>query len=50
MSDATPRPRRDAPGDERPPFFGSWNRLYAAVLAYLAALIALFYIITRVYS
>ena len=32
--------------DEPPPFLGTWPRVYAAVLAYLAALIALFYVFT----
>jgi hypothetical protein len=36
--------------DEPPPFLGSWKRVYAAVLLYLAALIALFTIFTRAYA
>jgi hypothetical protein len=28
--------------EERPPFLGSWRRIYAAVVCYLIALIALF--------
>jgi hypothetical protein len=28
---------------EAPPFLGSWKRIYAAVLIYLAALIAVLY-------
>jgi hypothetical protein len=36
--------------DEPPPFLGSWNRLYAAVLGFLALLVVLFYIITVSFS
>jgi hypothetical protein len=36
--------------DEPPPFLGGWRRLYLGVLLYLAALIALFYLFTRVFS
>ncbi|MGD0014760.1 MAG: hypothetical protein ABSD56_10090 [Bryobacteraceae bacterium] len=35
--------------DEPPPFLGAWRRVYAAILAYLAALIALFYLFTRAF-
>ena len=33
--------------EEPPPFLGTWNRIYTAVLIYLAALIAAFYAFTR---
>jgi hypothetical protein len=33
-----------------PPFLGSWNRLYAAVLVWLAALILFFYAFTVIFS
>ena len=33
--------------DEPPPFLGTWRRVYAAVLIYLAALIAAFYVFSR---
>lgn len=36
--------------DERPPLFGSWNRLYAAVLVYLALLILTFHLFSRLYA
>ena len=36
--------------DEPPPIFGSWRRLYLAILVYLAALIVLFYWFTRAFS
>ncbi len=36
--------------DEPPPFLGTWGRLYAAVIGWLAALIALFYLITISFS
>jgi len=32
---------------EKPPIFGTWGRLYAAVAAYLCLLIALFTWFTR---
>jgi len=35
--------------DEKPPFFSTWSRLYAAIVAYLAFLILLFYLFTRAY-
>lgn len=34
------------PDEERAPIFGSWGRLYTAVVAYLFLLILLFYIFT----
>lgn len=33
--------------DERPPFFKTWGRLYAAVIVYLAVVIVLFDQFTR---
>jgi hypothetical protein len=41
-----PDERPAPPGEEPPPFGGSWRTLYAAVLATLAVLIALFYAFT----
>ena len=39
-----------AAGDDGPPpFLGTWPRLYAAVVGYLALLITLFYLFTRAY-
>jgi hypothetical protein len=35
--------------DEPPPFLGTWKRVYAAVLIYLAAIISIFYAFTRAY-
>jgi hypothetical protein len=35
------------PLDERPPFWGSWGRIYAAMVLYLVLLIALFDWFTR---
>jgi hypothetical protein len=37
-------------GEEPPPFGGSWQTLYTAVLLNLAALVALFYLFTRYFS
>jgi hypothetical protein len=38
------------PIDEPPPFLGSWRRVYAAVLLYLALIIAAFYTFTRAFA
>ena len=35
------------PVDEGPPFLGSWKKVYAAVLCYLAVMIAVLYALTR---
>jgi hypothetical protein len=34
--------------DEPPPVLGSWRNVYVFVLTYLAAVITLFYVFTRV--
>ncbi|HSW49495.1 MAG TPA: hypothetical protein VLH09_04935 [Bryobacteraceae bacterium] len=36
--------------EEPPPFLGSWRRLYAAVLAWLALLILLFFWFAREFA
>ncbi|MGQ9918770.1 MAG: hypothetical protein ACUVS7_15280 [Bryobacteraceae bacterium] len=36
-----------SPLDERPPFWGSWRRIYAALVLYLVLLIALLTGFTR---
>jgi hypothetical protein len=36
--------------DDPPPFLGSWNRIYTAILLYLVCLIALFYVFTRSFN
>jgi len=36
--------------DEPPPILGAWPRVYAAVLAYIAALIFLFWLFARAFS
>ncbi len=36
--------------DEPPPFLGSWRKVYALVLAYLAAVITVFWIFTRYFA
>ena len=40
---------KNARGEEPPPLFGAWSRLYAAVLACLFLLILLFYIFTKTF-
>jgi hypothetical protein len=36
--------------EEPPPLFGTWRRVYLAVLLYLGALISLFYLFTKTYN
>ncbi|MDQ3805352.1 MAG: hypothetical protein M3416_16170 [Acidobacteriota bacterium] len=38
-----------AKATEEPPFGGSWRALYAAVLAWLAVQVVLFYLFTRAF-
>lgn len=40
----------NTPADEPPPILGSWRRLYAAIVIYLAVLISLFYWFTRAFN
>jgi hypothetical protein len=42
-----PEPR-DVP-DEAPPFLRTWPRVYTAVLVYLAAIVAAFYLFSSSY-
>ena len=39
---------RDVP-DEAPPFLRTWRRVYIAILIYLAFIISVCYLFTRVY-
>ena len=48
MDAPDPAPRVVA--DEPPPFLGTWGRVYAAILIYLALLIFAFYVFTQVYA
>ncbi len=41
------RPQPD--GEEPPPVLGSWKRLYAAVLLFLAAQVVLYWALTRAF-
>ena len=43
-------PNRAQMPDEPPPFLGTWRRIYTLVLSYLALLITVFYIFTRIFS
>lgn len=36
--------------DEPPPFLGTWRKVYALVLLYLAAVITVFWIFTRYFA
>jgi hypothetical protein len=38
-----------SPDADEPPFLGTWRRVYAAILIYLAAIIAGAYLFTRAY-
>jgi hypothetical protein len=38
------------PVDEPPPILGTWPRLYAAIVIYLAVLIVLFFLFTKAFS
>jgi hypothetical protein len=44
-----PLPDHDSDTIEAPPFLKTWPRVYAAVLSYLAILLAVLYILTRVF-
>jgi hypothetical protein len=51
MTPGPPGTAERAPaGEEAPPFFGSWKRLYTAVFVYLATLIALLYAFSEIFS
>jgi hypothetical protein len=39
---------RDVP-DEAPPFLGTWQRVYAAIVIYLVLIITAFYLFTQAY-
>jgi hypothetical protein len=36
--------------EEKPPLLGTWNRLYAFVILWLAAQIALYFAFTRIFD
>ena len=36
--------------DDKPPFLGSWNKIYLLVLSELIVIITLFYIFTKAFS
>jgi hypothetical protein len=38
------------PGSGKPPFFKSWNGMYAFVLGNLVACIILFYLLTKIFN
>ena len=42
-------PEGDGPDDEAPPVGGSWGRLYAVVLAWLAVVVVLLALLTWAY-
>lgn len=49
MTGAEPDDRRRE-ASEPPPVLGTWPRLYAVVLGWLAVLIVLFYLMTEAFS
>ncbi len=44
------QPDRDDVPDDPPPFLGTWPRVYAVIIGYLALLITVFYLFTRAYK
>jgi len=42
--------RPAAAGEEPPPFLGTWNRLYAAVVIYTCVLILALYLLTATFN
>ena len=46
----TEQPNEREVRDDPPPFLRTWSRVYAAVIAYLAALISLFYWFARTFN
>jgi len=44
------QPPETSQPEEPPPLLGTWRRMYTAVLIYLAALILLFWLLTRTFS
>ncbi|HXG32692.1 MAG TPA: hypothetical protein VNJ11_04960 [Bryobacteraceae bacterium] len=42
--------RPELTSDENPPILGTWRRLYLAVVAWLAALIVLFYLFSKAFA
>jgi hypothetical protein len=47
MTERAARPDQPGEREEPPPFLGSWGRVYAVVLGWLALLILLFFWFTR---
>jgi hypothetical protein len=43
-------PRQALSDDDPPPFLGTWERVYGAVVIYLAMLIVLFYTFSAVFT
>jgi len=41
---------KEITAEEKPPFLGSWNRIYAAVVLQLVLLIILFYVFAKIFS
>jgi hypothetical protein len=52
MEDEKPVDERseDSITDEPPPVLGTWPRVYAFVVVYLAVLISLFYLFTKLFE
>jgi hypothetical protein len=47
MNEPAAKPDWSGQSEEPPPFLGSWRRVYAAVIAWLAFLILVFYAFSR---
>ena len=50
MTDSAAKPDQPGELEEPPPFFGTWRRVYLAVIAWLALLIVLFYLFAREFT
>jgi hypothetical protein len=42
--------QKNETNEEKPPFLGSWNKIYLIVFSELIVLIFLFYLFTRTFS
>ena len=43
-------PLRPIVDNDKPPFLGTWKRVYTAIVLYLVAVITLFYLFTQAYK
>jgi hypothetical protein len=48
--DPLPEPLKREAADEPPPFLGTWDNIYIAIVVYVGVLIALFYWFSQAFS